>query len=552
MAEPRYIIKHYDTDFLVIGGGIAGLMAAINAADKGMSCIVVEKSNTKRSGSGGLGNDHFICYIPEVHGEYEPFINEVLKLQNGARLRQMGMTWAKAFFGMTSKMVKLWDEWGIPMKHEGKYHFAGHAVPGRTRFFLKYYGKDQKLVLTREAKKRGVAIHNRQMGYELLKNAEGRIVGAIAVDTRDYVLHVYRAKAVCLGTGVAKVYAFPSRGTAGMTNTEPLTLTGDGRMMAFRAGAELCNIEMPYFHAGAKYFWRSGQATWEGVLRTSDGKPVGPFLDKPNPLYGEITMEVDKKIIARRNKEGRPVFMDMTGLTEDELNLMKTWLTQEGNTTLLAHVDKENINLMDTALEFSTYSMIVPPAAGISFNGKSETNVPGLYATGDEGYGGIAGACVTGWWAADAAAEYIKGLEHCDIDAYAPLINGTIDKLEALLNRENGAHWNEAFDAVMNVTRDYCGESRSEEMLEQGLEHLQRLEATSQKSLMAANPHELAYCLSVLNIYQFTKLIFIMSLDRKESRGYYQRCDYPLQNLMLDGKRHFIRKEKNQNIISWR
>ena len=55
-------------DVLCIGGGIAGLMAAIRAADLGATVVVVEKGNTLSSGAGGLGNDHFVCYIPEVHG----------------------------------------------------------------------------------------------------------------------------------------------------------------------------------------------------------------------------------------------------------------------------------------------------------------------------------------------------------------------------------------------------------------------------------------------------------------------------------------------------
>ncbi len=54
-------------DVLVAGGGIGGMMAAITAADCGASVIVVEKANTMRSGSGATGNDHFMCYNPDVH-----------------------------------------------------------------------------------------------------------------------------------------------------------------------------------------------------------------------------------------------------------------------------------------------------------------------------------------------------------------------------------------------------------------------------------------------------------------------------------------------------
>ena len=56
-----------ECDVLIVGGGIAGLMAAIAAAQRGAKVIVAEKANTVRSGSGATGCDHFFCYIPEIH-----------------------------------------------------------------------------------------------------------------------------------------------------------------------------------------------------------------------------------------------------------------------------------------------------------------------------------------------------------------------------------------------------------------------------------------------------------------------------------------------------
>ena len=551
MQEHRFAIKTYETDFLCIGGGIAGLMASINAADHGMRCIVMDKGDARRSGSSGLGNDHFICYIPEVHGDYETFIHDVMKLQNGARLRQMGADWAKSFFYKTSEIVKMWDAWGIPMKHDGRYYFAGHALPGRTHAFLKYHGVDQKIVLVREARKRGVEIHNRRMGYDLLTDEDGAVAGAVAVDTREDVLHVYRAKAVLLGTGLANgVFPFNRLGSIGM-NPAPICLTGDGRMMAYRAGAELCNLEMPHLHAGVKFFSRSGQATWEGVLRDPRGNPVGPCFTEPNPLCGDITMEVDKSIIERFNKEGKgPVFMDMTGLTREQLELMEHWLTQEGNCTLLRHLRQEGVDLIDTAVEFATYPMSMPPAAGIAFNEHSETCVPGLYAAGDEGYGGIAGAAVTGWWAADAAAEYTnkRSFRDCCEDRVELLAR----RLEDFRARKHAAHWTEARYALQNIAHDYCGESRTAEALELGLTHLRRVRARAEQTLGAANPHELAYCLGVLNLYELAELMFLMAEDRKESRALHKRQDYPLPNLTLDGLRHYIRREGTATVMSWR
>lgn len=548
-----FTITRQDTDLLCVGGGIAGLMAAINAADQGLACTIVEKANIQRSGSAGLGNDHFICYIPEVHGDYETFIEDVMRLQNGDRLRQMGPEWARRFFFKTNDIVHMWESWGIPMKHEGAWYFAGHSLPGRTRAFLKYNGRDQKLRLVEQARQRGVTIHNRRMGYELLHGADGAVTGAVAVDTRERTLHVYRARAVLLGTGlVNNLWPFRRQAAVGAT-PDMLNLTADGRMMAYRAGAELCNLEMPALHSGVQYFARNGQATWEGVLRDPGGKPLGPFLDAPNPLYGDITMEVRKEFIEEANKMGRgPIFMDMTGLTEQQLETMRHWLRQEGNYTLLRHFEQEGVDLMDTAVEFATYPLNMPPSSGIAFNGRSETVVPGLYAGGDEGYGGIAGAAVTGWWAADAAVEYVRGRELDDPAAQDTALERLAGELDAMLDRAHGAHWTEAMQALQNITWDYCGETRSQAGLEHGLLHLRRVHERASATLKAANPHELALCLGVLNLYELADAMFQMALDRRESRGYHRRADFPLSDLRLNGKKHYIRKDGGRVVMTWR
>ena len=88
---------------------------------------------------------------------------------------------------------------GIEPEGTGRNIFAGHAVPGRTRAFLKYNGIDQKPILTKQARKRGVKIHNRAMGYELFLDDQGRAAGVFAVG--EYRAHVHRAGAVCLGSG---------------------------------------------------------------------------------------------------------------------------------------------------------------------------------------------------------------------------------------------------------------------------------------------------------------------------------------------------------------
>jgi succinate dehydrogenase/fumarate reductase flavoprotein subunit len=271
-----------ETDVLVVGGGPAGLMAAIHAAEKDVSVIVVDKANTYRSGSGACGNDHFRAYIPEFHGkDMEPVLEEVAKSQVGwTRSNQFMKTW----IANTFDIIKMWDSWGIPMKHDGKWEFAGHTFPGKPFTTLKYSGLNQKPILTAQAKKRGVKIINRVAVFELLSDNEGRICGAIGIHGREDRVIGFISKAVILATGgCVRLYSGPTPGWLFNRADSPHT-TGDGRAMAYRAGAELINMEIPMRWAGPKYFARCGKATWVGVLRDPQDKPVGPFVTQPGRI----------------------------------------------------------------------------------------------------------------------------------------------------------------------------------------------------------------------------------------------------------------------------
>ena len=75
-------------DILIVGGGTAGLMAAIAAAERGAGVIVAEKADTRRSGGGATGNDHFGCYIPGYHESVEAYMHELqLAMGNGTDTR---------------------------------------------------------------------------------------------------------------------------------------------------------------------------------------------------------------------------------------------------------------------------------------------------------------------------------------------------------------------------------------------------------------------------------------------------------------------------------
>ena len=212
------------------------------------------------------------------------------------------------------------------MRYEGRYEFAGHGLPGRLLASLKYAGKDQKSVLTREARKRGVTVMNRVMMFDLV-NSNGNLV-ALGIDTRSDRLLVYEAKSVVLGTGLCtRLYPGPTPGHMFNIAYSPNN-TGDGRVMAYRAGAELANVELTMRWAGPKYFARCGKGTWVGVLRDPEGKPIGPFVTKPDRSL-QIGGDIWHSAFEDFAKSGKgPVLHGSQWDLRRRLSVHETWQTQ--------------------------------------------------------------------------------------------------------------------------------------------------------------------------------------------------------------------------------
>lgn len=538
------------TDVLVIGGGIAGLMAAIRASELGVKVVVAEKGNTISSGKGGAGCDHYLCYIPEVHGtDMDAYIEEMLQTQQAVNFRGLGMKRMRTHLATSFDVVKLWDNWGIPMKNNGKYEFAGHAFPGGFLCLLKYQGGKQKAVLTEQTLKRGVEIINRVMVFDLFSD-ENR-AGAVGIDTRQDRFIEFEAKEIVLGTG-AITRLVPSI-TPGMVNNlqAPMTLTADGRLMAYRAGAELRDVEMPRFHCGPKYFARAGQASWIGVFRDPQGKPIGPFVTKPEKKYGDITPEVDKAIFSKYMKSGRgPVYMDGRGMSEDEYEYMKFWLMHEGNESLLNHMEEEGIDYRKNPIEFMTYDL--GPTGRIQIDERSETTIKGVYAAGDEVANGASNASVFGWIIGEDLAKNAKDrTSPIKVETKKAEIEEKKGLLKEIRKRKGGPTWWEVNIALQQIIRDYAGEIRSEAMLEAGLGHLRRLRDKALNTVIANDHHELVRCLEVMNLLEMGELVFIAADDRKETRGFHVRSDYELPNPRLNNKVHVVKKINGKPVTDW-
>jgi succinate dehydrogenase/fumarate reductase flavoprotein subunit len=537
------------TDVLCVGGGIAGLMAARHAREMGAKTLLVEKGATRYSGLGRIGNDHFWCRIPEVHGpDSDFFIKECMLTQLGTMIAPLGRTIIRTWVEKSFEMVKLWESWGIEMKHDGKWELSGHSFPGRIMTHLKYKGHNQKRILTDEALKRGVEVMDRVMVFDLLTEPEG-VVGALGIDTRDDRLIQFNAKSVILSTGTL-TRIFPGATPAVMGNNSwSFTMTGDGRAMAYRAGAELFNMEMLVRQAGVKNYCRSGQGTWAGVCRDPEGRPVGKYSAQADARHSDMIIEVDKQIFERYSRSGRgPIHMDCTSLTEEGMEYLLKGLMNEGNVGLLTHLEENGIDLRRHQLEFGTYEL--RSAGRITMNGRAQTTIPGLFAAGDETTGTISGACTFGWIGGEGAALYAKNHTPSEPDRHK--IEEMASSVDALQKRQHGFDWRDANLALQHTLSDYAGLIRSQSMLEAGLAHLRRLKTKVQEELKAANRWELTRCLEVTNLYDLGELVFLSALERKESRGMHQRADYPYIDPLLNDQLLTIRRVDEKPLLSWR
>jgi succinate dehydrogenase/fumarate reductase flavoprotein subunit len=548
--------KPQEVDLLIAGGGIAGLMAAISAAHRGANVVIAEKANTKRSGSGATGNDHFCCYIPEVHGnDIESILWEDLHSLHGDF---QDVSLARKFLEQSFDRVKDWDSWGISMRPKGKWDFSGHAFPGRPRIFLKYAGHNQKAIMTKEAKKRGVRIENHLSVTDVIAE-DGEVVGAIGLDTRkeNPVVRVFRAKCVLLSTGSA-TRLYPSSTPGWMFNIAFCpSCTGSGRAMAYRAGAKLINMEIPNRHAGPKYFARCGKATWIGVYRDPHGRPVGPFVTKPTKELGDITADVWNSVFTDKHKSGEgPVYIDCTTIDQEDLDYMMWGLVQEGNTGMLNYMAEEGIDVRKHRIEFRQYEPFLIGSRGIEIDLNAETSLKGLYAAGDEVgnfRADISGAATFGWIAGESAAERaqkIKGFKNAE---KSEILEERVKFYSEILQRDTGPNWKEANLALQQIMKDYAGvDVRSETLLKAGLKYLRDLKKNTVTTLTADNSHTLVRCLEALDLMECGEVIFLTALERKETRGMHRRSDFPFTNPLLQDKFLAIRQKKGEPKMEWR
>ncbi len=547
----------YETDFLIIGGGIGGLQAAITAAGLGLDTLVVEKADTLRSGCGANGNDHFACYIPECHGKNFDFaVREMSYTMEGGLWQDMSML--KTWMSRSFEVVKAWESYGIPMRTDGEWRFEGHTYPGHQSYHLKYEGSNIKKLLTEKAQKSGCRILNKTVVSELLTDGQGMVTGAIGlrIDQEEPVLVQFSAKSVLIATGlVSRLY--PGANPAFLFNTSccPASV-GSGHAMAYRAGARLVNLDIPAVHIGPKYFERGGKGSWIGHISDIYGRSIGPYMNRPSRKTGDITPDIWPDIFWEKSKDGSgPVYMNCTNTDPEDLRYMFADFEKDGIDSLADYMRQHQIDLQKEMVEFTYYGMDFAHR-GIEISEDASSSLKNLYATG-YAVGNINGhstaAAVFGMIAAEQAAKNNDAIARCQKNNDSR-IREKADFYNEILQRGNtGANWKEANGTLQSIMHDYAGyEGRSAAVFTAGVTYVRQLRKMAQAQLGASNAHELMRVLEVLDMIDLAEPIFLMCRNRKESGALYKRVDHPGENEGLKGMYQTVEKQGDEIRLAFR
>lgn len=367
-----------ETDFIVIGSGIAGLRASIALAESGARVTVLTKDKTSESNTEYAQGGVAVVLSDDDNAE----LHEEDTLIAGADLCDEEAVEILVTEG--TKYIQELINWGTEFDREGgRLVFTQEAAHSRRRILHAHgdsTGKEIVRALIAKARQEKKIVLMPFANTESLIIQDGRCVGVRFLDPILKAPREIFARAVILCTGGA--------GQLFLHTTNPSVATGDGMAMAYFAGAEMADMEFVQFHPtalsveGAPRFLLSEAMRGEGgILRNKFGtRFMGDYDERLELAPRDI---VSRSIVAEMRKTGtRNVFLDMTALDEDFL--------RERFPKIYETCKFYNLNIAKDLLPVSPASHYCMGGARTDLHGR--TTVRGLYAAGEVSCTGVHGA----------------------------------------------------------------------------------------------------------------------------------------------------------------
>ncbi|MBI9072643.1 MAG: FAD-binding protein [Melioribacteraceae bacterium] len=491
-----------EADVLVIGGGMAGLFAAVKAHDAGAKVMLVSKGSLGSSGQTPFAKGIFAYDKDLTNVSLDEFVDQVSRSAIGTN----NPVYTKQMAEHSLARVTDLREWGF--------------------FDSPLYNNS----FNKPIKERNIPVMERITITHLIKEND-RIAGAAGFSVDEEKVHFFNAKSVilCTGAGGFKPNGFPI-----------CDLTHDGTVMAYNIGAKVTGKEWNDGHPGQSINAASCFDGWHGM-----------FERKPGLTSVEIhhDLGVDMNYMAYMN--GNPLQMGPPGMNNQKGSTGGPYRPEEfsrkeppggDNKPPGREQPKEGgapPGMGGTVVGGSSAGMSIHKSEGlVPINDKCESTIPGLYAAGDAlgSYmagaiytqigSSLAGSAVQGAVAAEAAAKYSKYIEFQNISKN--VMNKIEEEILAPLKRDAGyspAWVTQTLQGIM--IPNFVLYIKKESMLKAALAYIEELRDHHMPMLKAADMHELRLAHETRNMILSAEMKLKASIMRTESRCSHYRLDYP-------------------------
>ncbi|MFF4037097.1 fumarate reductase/succinate dehydrogenase flavoprotein subunit [Streptomyces sp. NPDC001816] len=515
-------------DVLVIGGGTAGTMAALTAAEHGADVLLLEKAHVRHSGALAMGMDGVNNAVIPGRAEPDDYVAEITRANDGI----VDQTTVRQTATRGFAMVRRLESYGVKFEKDEHGEYAVRQVHRSGSYVLPMpEGKDVKKVLYRQLRRREmrerIRIENRVMPVRVL-TVRGQAVGAAGFHTRTGAFVVVRAGAVILATGPCGRLGLPASGYLYGTYENP-TNAGDGYAMAYHAGAELTGIECFQINPLIKDY--NGPAC-AYVANPFGGYQVNRhgerFVDS-DYWSGQMMAEFAAEVASDRG----PVYLKLSHLPEESVTALESILhSTERPTRGTFHAGRgHDYRTHDVEMHISEIGLCGGhSASGVRVDDHARTTVPRLYAAGDLAcvpHNYMIGAFVFGELAGADAAQYPP----YEGDLPSGQLREAHELIYRPLRNPDGPPQPQVEYKLRRFVNDYVAPPKSGARLSLALEAFERMRADI-AAMGARSPHELMRCAEVTFIRDCAEMAARASLARTESRWglYHDRLDHPYRD----------------------
>ncbi len=538
MAKPAL----HECDVLVLGGGIAGMEAALRVVEQGKSAVIVDKGIFGHSGTSGINWGHTYQSMEYSPNDPETLASTLATMDmvcEGLLNQEYFMNVLLATYeekpiqhGLKYGSYPLYNEDGTVLSQNGEHFNMGFPVAADQGFWPR--------MMAQWCRRDGnvTKILENTFVLDILLSEEGRAAGAVAIDMVSGSPVVLRSKAVIWALGnQCWVCGWNGMGAESMAGKEN---TGDGNAMLLRLGIPMADME--------QYCGSAGQWGPKGIRQTMGGLNFDGG-ETPKSMCYDANMVSFEEILEANDVPG---LFGMGRQTVFQYSLRKHGRATENGGFLMDKDAGPDMPRYDrrteerqkkTTLDYTMpqYLEEVPmtwDSAGHprDLTDQSETIIPGLFYAGAApgGLGGMTqiAAMSGGWMSANGAVKVAAEIDYPKVPEEK--VSEVLDRAYGHLSRESeGPHPREVMRKIQETywPRE-TGAARDEAQLNDIIAELNRIKDEEIPAMKCAdrssrmNP-EWRDALEVENMVYCVLASCHAGLERKETRGYHIRTDYP-------------------------